>query len=141
MIGIGTVAIGSTPFGFGTPVVAQAPSESQGNAAFIDPRTKDYVVGDDGEVKRMPITRQRVLLLLLTELGSSADPEKGLRLPDKIDQTYVQQCQQAVRDALVPMGGDIVIDAIPVEVLPNGRTFITVEFTDLTTGNSDTVTI
>jgi hypothetical protein len=140
-VGLGSSSLGGTPFGFGTPVASQAPPDPQGSAAFIDPTTKDHVVGDDGESLRMPITRQRVLLLLMTELGSSADPEKGLRLPDKIDQFYAQTAQQAVRDCLATLGSDIVINRIPVEILPNGRSSITVDYTDLTTGNSDTVTV
>jgi phage baseplate assembly protein W len=90
----------------------------------------------------MPVVRQQVLLLLRTELGSAAhEPEVGLRLPQKMDQSFEQRARGAVLTALEPIGDDIRIDAIPVERIPTGRADITVEYTDLTTGNADTVTL
>jgi hypothetical protein len=143
MAGFGTAPIGTSPFGIGTPISADPPpSTSAEQGSFINFRTRDYELDDEGEFKRMPITRQRVLMLLSTELGSAtAVPGVGLRLPRKIDKRFPQVAQQSVRDALAPIGADIRIDAVTPRTFPGGRADILVAYTDLTTGNSDTVTI
>lgn len=142
MIGLGGFPIGSTPFGAGTPAEATAPSDDSPELAnFIDPRTGDYVVQADGSYQRMPITRQRVMMLVSTRLGSAVEQDVGIRLPDKIDPSFPQRVREAVLEALLPIGDDIRVDSVTTVVIGTGRADITIAYTDLTTGNSDTVTI
>lgn len=143
MSGLGLFAIGGTPFGAGTPVTALAPpSDSPELANYIDPRTSDYVVNDDGSYQRMPLTRHRVLMLVKTVRGSAAyEPDVGLTLPEKMGVSFEQQVRGNVILALDPIGDDIRIDDVIVVRIPMGRADITIAYTDLTTGNSDTVTV
>ena len=144
MAGLGLFPVGSTPFGAGTPVEATAPPTAIPELAnFLDPRTGDYVVQADGSYQRMPVVRHRVLMLVKTELGSAApEPDIGLRLPQKMDQSFEQRARQAVTRALAPISSeDMHIDGIPVERSGMGRADITIEFTDLTTGESDALVL
>lgn len=143
MIGLGVSLMGSAPFGAGTPDEATAPpADIPERANFIDPRTGDYVVQDDGSYQRMPVVRQQVLLLLKTERDSAAAaPDIGLDLPRRMDQSFEQRARGSVLMALEPIGNDVRIDAVPVERIGTGRADITVEYTDLTTGNAETITV
>ena len=143
MQGFGQVPFGTTPFGFGVPDEAQAPPTTAPEGSnFLNPRTGDYEHDEDGEIQRMPTTRHRVMMLLRTLKESAAyERDIGLKLPDKIDQSFKQKTDQAVREALLPVGADAKIEAVITNVGTSGRVDITVVFIDLTTGNSDTVTI
>lgn len=146
MPGLGLAPCGFFALGFGQDEEIQGPPEDPiEGATFISPRTRDYVVQDDGSYQRMPVARHRVLVLLMTKLGSAArvdgDAPFGLELPDRIGTSFKQEATQAVRACLEPIGDDIRIDAIDVTVLANGRVEILVAFTDLTTGNSETITL
>jgi hypothetical protein len=145
-IGFGGLAIGSTPFGSGTPAEAIEPPDGPPEAArFIDPTTRDWVVAEDGAYQRMPMVRQRVLLRLATLLRSSSVlPGFGTRLPERIDDRYEQKAEQAIRAALADMvlAQEIKILRIDTKLgNPTGRVEHTVSYMDLTTGNSDTVTV
>ncbi len=146
MAGLGGSPIGSTPFGAGTPLEAVVPPDApmQG-ARFINVDTKDYQTGDDGEYQAMPTVRQRALLALSTTLGSAASLlEHGIRLPDRIDERYPQRSSQAIRRALDFMvkAGEMRIDAITLlDTRVTGRTEHQISYTDLTTGNTGTLTI
>lgn len=141
MAGFGTAPAGSTPFGFGTPVEANAPPELPEQSNFLNYRTRDYEVASSGGMKRMPTTRHRVLMVLSTVQGSAVhEPTVGLRLPRKIDRFFPQKVEQAVRDAFSLLGRDVRLDGVKTKT-EGGRADIQVSYTDLTTGNSDTVTI
>ncbi len=142
MPGFGTAPAGSVPFGCGTPVSANPPpSTKPEGGAFVNYRTGDYGLDAEGEYQRMPVMRQRVMILLSTLKDSAtAQPGVGLRLPQKIDRHFKQGSEQAIREALSPIGRDIRIDAV-TPVTRGGRADIQVSYTDLTTGNSDTVSI
>jgi hypothetical protein len=143
MAGLGAFPIGSTPFGSGTPVEATAPPVGTPNLAnYVEPRTADYVVADDGSMQRMPIVRHQALMLLSTKRGSAAhEPGVGLELPAKIDQSFKQRAREAVLLALAPIGRDMRVDDVIVKLTGTGRADITIAYTDLTTGNSGTITI
>lgn len=146
MAGLGGSPIGSTPFGTGTPIEATAPPDAPMQASrFINTDTRDYEAGDDGEYKAMPTVRQRAMIALGMTLGSSAAIQNhGLKLPDRIDERFPQRSALSIRQALDFMvsHGELRIDSI---TLPDsgvtGRTEHLVAYTDLTTGNTGTLTI
>jgi hypothetical protein len=146
MAGLGGSPIGSTPFGSGTPIEAVAPPEApMQDSRFINSDTRDYEAADDGEYKAMPTVRQRAMIALGMTLGSSAAiQEHGTKLPDRIDERYPQRSSQSIRRALdfLVHSGEMRIDGITIpESGVTGRTEHLVSYTDLTTGNTGTLTI
>lgn len=82
--------------------------------------------------------RQRMLLIGLTELGSSSTlPDMGIQIPRKIDRHFERNVKASVRKAyrrLTDVERSVRIDDIIIE--DNGiagRRFITISYTDLTT--------
>lgn len=135
-----------TPFGVGTPDEAQAPPTSAPDASrYLNNRTKDYETGGDGELRRMPSLRHRVLMIASATLGSSTVlPGLGVKLPDRIDGRYQQLANQAFRAAFKPLtdSKEMRIRFIRVTRSPvAGRVNHIIAYDDLTTGNPDTVTI
>lgn len=146
MAGLGGSPIGSTPFGAGTPIEATAPPDApMQDARFVNPDTKDYEAGDDGEYKAMPTVRQRAMIALGMTLGSSSSiQDHGLQLPSRIDERYPQRSAQSIRRALdfLVRHGELRIDAITSpDSSITGRTEHRVAYTDLTTGNTGTLTV
>lgn len=145
MAGFGLTPIGLTPFGLGTPEGTQAPPDTKPEGArFINYRTKDYERAANGELKRMPVTRHRVQMVLSTTLGSSSVlSELGIKLPDRIDSRYPQLAEQAIRKGFKRMVDrkEIRILFVRISRTDNpGRVDHVVGYMDLSTGNSDTVT-
>lgn len=130
--------IGSTPFGMGTPAAAPLPP-TQGPALsrYLDPGSGDFFIDETvGQFASMPSLRQRVLLIMNTELGSStAIPTLGIPRPRKIDQTYINTTRAAIRRAFVQLT-DIErvmqIQDIKVEKQAVGRIQVTLVYRDLT---------
>lgn len=146
MAGLGNTALGITPFGTGTPEGTDGPPDTKPTATrYINFRTRDYEVADNGEIKRMPAIRHRVLMALSTTKGSSSVlSEFGVRFPGKIDNRYAQKAEQAIRLALSPMvrARDLRINFVRVERSAiTGRVDHLVSYTDLTSLNADTVTV
>lgn len=144
MAGFANSPFAITPFGTGTPVVAQAPPENAPDGArYLNPASRDYEQGDDGEYLRMPSTRQRVLLAVMTELGSmSVAPNDGLRLPKKMNEHFERKAAIEVRRVLQPMirEGALRLDAVTtVERVSTGRARIRIDFTDLATRQRDSL--
>lgn len=130
--------IGSTPFGFGTPVAAPLPP-TQGPALsrYIDPGSGDFYIDPFvGQFGSMPSLRQRVLLIMNTELGSStAMPTLGVPRPKKIDQSYVATTRAAIRSAcyrLTDVERVMQILDIVIDKKPGGRIAVTLVYRDLT---------
>lgn len=130
--------IGSTPFGFGTPVAAPLPP-TQGPALsrFIDSYTGDYYIDPKvGQFGSMPSLRQRVLLIVNTEIGSStALPDLGIVRPRKIDESYVASTRAAIRRAcyrLTDIERIMKIQDILVDKQTGGRIAVTLIYSDLT---------
>ena len=92
----------------------------------------------------MPVTRQRVLLCLLTIRGSSSTlPDLGIRAPTKITESFEQDMRAAVQSALyvlTTVERVVRVNSIDVAKYPGGRALTTVNYTDLTTGEDDSVT-
>ena len=145
MPGFGTSPYGRFPYGFSEPVSADEPPDAPEDARFLDFRTKDYIVGDDGELERMPTTRQRVLLALSTLLGSSTVlRDFGVKLPGVIGPNDEHLVRQAVERALKHLIDEpaIVLNSVTVEHgNPIGRSTITVDYTDIATSEDDTVNV
>lgn len=141
--GAGLFGAGVGPGGIYVPAsVADSPTPSAGSR-FINPISRDYELNSEtGQEAQMPPTRQRVLLALMTKRGSStARPDFGLRVPDKIRTTFEAEMRINVRAALSHLTREdapvIVIDGIDVQVPRPGRALITVSYTDVLNGVSD----
>lgn len=102
MDGIGTIAAGTGLAGFGEPTEQAAPPDKDQWSRYLNPETGKYEIDDDTSgFKRMPRTRQRVLLALLTEFGSSTvQPEWGFARPSKMGDRFAGEVQARVRRAL-----------------------------------------
>jgi phage baseplate assembly protein W len=134
--------VGSTPFGTSTPVNApDPPTAGPALARYINPGTGDYELDTDvGQLASMPAVRQRMMLIGLTEHGSSATlPDLGIIVPKKIDEAFENKLRVAIMRAyrqLTDKERSVRIDGISIEdsgVM--GRRTITISYTDLTTLN------
>lgn len=130
--------VGSTPFGMSTPVAAPA-AATQGPALsrYINPGSGDYEIDDTvGQFASMPSLRQRVLLVLNTDFGTStALPELGINRPKKITEAFVAQTLAAVRRAfyrLTDVERVMRIEDVQIVKQTTGRVQITVVYRDLT---------
>lgn len=153
MTGFGNSAMGTSPFGVGTPITSAEPPTALVRAGlarpgcrYLDPRTRDYVHDDNTrQLAQMPPVRQRVLLALLTLKGSSTVlPRMGVAMPRKISESFDTEVRHAVLAALYQLTTVervARVNAIRAERLsPAGRVLVEVEFTDLTNDEDDRVT-
>lgn len=132
-----------TPFGSGTPSGGPAPpTKLADRAAYLDPRTRDYVVDAEGELARMPTVRQQMLLAVTTRKGSSSvDPGAGIELPKKIDDNIDTVMRQAIERACahITSAGRAVITEVKTTRTQLGVKTI-IAYNDLTLGKTDFVT-
>jgi phage baseplate assembly protein W len=145
MSGFGLDALGAYPMGFALPETASDPPDPPDQARYIDFLTKNYVVRADGELERMPITRQRVWLTLSTDLGSSTVlRDFGVKLPGIINERYELEVRTETRRALKYLTDEEAIRLLGVTVDSSsvvGRSKNTVEYEDTATLESDKVEI
>lgn len=144
MSGFGAYSFGLGPFGTGSPAEAPEPPTGSAGSRWIDPGTRDYALdGETGQLKQMPGVRQRVLLALATIQGSaSTAPRFGVRLPTKMGTTFEAECRQATQAALrhlTDLEQVIRVDQILVERGARSRARVTVSYTDISTGERDSV--
>lgn len=145
MSGFGTAPMGSAPFGYGYGDEGVEPPDGAAGSRYINPASGQYEQ-DPGtrQLKQMPALRQRVLLKLRTIKGSSTVlPNLGIVLPRKIDQTFDAKVASGLRVAFrqeTDVEKIMRIDGIAVRRLNTGRVEITLSYTDLTTGEADSVT-
>jgi len=129
--------IGSTPFGLAAPVAAPLPAtDGPALSRYINPGSGDYEIDTaKGQLRRMPITRQRVLLIAHTEFGSStARRNLGIQRPAKMDEAFDVRIRSAVRRAfrqLTDVERAITIDQIGVKA-SGGRAAVLIEYADHT---------
>jgi hypothetical protein len=133
-----------SPFGVGTTAPAVSAPTPGGGVRYIDPATKDYEYDSTtGQLAQMPTVRQRVLLAVMTLQGSvSVNTAKGILLPRKMGGQFDVEMKQSVRTALYQLTdveAVLSIDDIKVEPGQGGRARVTITYTDLTTGEEDTV--
>lgn len=109
MSGAGLIAAGIGPFGIGTPAYATTPPlPTAGQPIYIDSARGDYQVDPaTGELARMPLTRQRVLLAIATSRGSSTvEPDMGIETPTKIDRHFSARMSSSYQRALRRLTAD-----------------------------------
>jgi hypothetical protein len=129
-------SIGSTPYGVGTTTDdTAAPTLPADKAAYLDPVTKDYATDDDGELQRMPITRQRVYLALAT-----------VKWPPRIGADFVQNIKTTAQLALQFLIDEQAIDLVNVSAADRadgvtGRAQVVVEYFDISEGEPDQVEV
>lgn len=143
--GWGQTTFGTVPFYVGSTVPLTAPPARKPGVAFLDPLTGDYVIGSDGELSKMPSTRQRVMLICTTKLGSAAAAtQMGIQLPSKIGDGFEEQAETAIRTGLQPLvdDGSLTLDAVSADrTSVTGRARLTIEYTDLRSGEKETVAV
>jgi hypothetical protein len=134
-----------TPYGIGTPAPSADPPTGDAGVRYIDPASHDYAFDSaTGQLAQMPTVRQRVLLAVTQLRGSStALPNDGINLPRKMGDTFVAEMQQSVRAALRQLTDVeklVRIDGIDVIKGQGGRSQTTITYTDLSSGQPDSVT-
>ena len=91
-LGFGESGFGSAGYGYGDPATAVSATSkifvqadgSQGDCAYIDPATRDYVLDEKGNKVGWDSLKQRVYLALRTQLGSSCIQDQGVEWPSGI---------------------------------------------------------
>lgn len=143
-MGFASSSFAVTPFGCGTPATATEPPAVAHGARYIDPRTRDWVVGEDGEWQRMPAVRQQVLLAVATIFGSSTvERSRGIRRPVKVGANYDNEMRIAVTNALrfLISSQKIRLLGVTVEHVRPGRALHTISYFDLTLDREDSVVV
>jgi len=144
MPGFGVYPSCVSPYGLGTPTPAAEPASGPAGSRYINPATGDYEQDPTTrQLAQMPTTRQRVLLAVKT-LQSSISVKRtfGIKLPRKMGTLFDSEMKQAVRSALHHLTDDeavIRIDGITVVRGRAGRSETTIEWFDLETGKSDSL--
>lgn len=133
MPGIGSSNVGVAPFGPGAPAIAAEPTPPPQGAKFINYRTGDYERDETGAYRRMPVTRQRVQLAVMTRFRSAgADLDLGTKFPEKIGDNFERRVQQEIRRALSRLiaEGEIVLNGVSVvDDGTLGRRAIVIDYT------------
>ena len=138
MAGLGGAALGSSPFGVGTPVPGTPnPKQPTSYSRYINPGSGDYGVDPaTGQLEQMPPVRQRMLIVMKTILGSSSVlPRLGIDVPRKIDKTIVNAMRNSIREAyrqLTDVEKVVRLDTVLVSTQSLGRLAVVIGFTDLT---------
>lgn len=138
-----TVVAGLTAFGYAAPVPSATEPGPALGVAFVD-QNGDVQVDETGDVVKTTVTRQRVLTLLRTEVGSVlADSAIGLAREDAIDRSWTYRMRRSVELALRPVvdDGSIQITRIAVNRPLHFRASIEVDYIALAEGVAETVSI
>lgn len=143
MTGAGFAPAGVSPAGIGyvAPVSrdrSRALTDATGRrhgSRYIDPKTKQYEVDENGRYRGMPNVAHLVQLAFLTPRGSSALPNLGLAPPSGVlSNGFVPERQAAVRDALAPYVASGLIEIVTIDVDTKRRPAVTlVRWRDLST--------
>jgi hypothetical protein len=141
MTGFGTSAMGSAPFGIGTPADAPEALGLSAGSRYLNPATGDYEVDTTTQhFAQMPPTRQRVLLALLTRHNSSAVDGFGKRVSKRMGDSFEVEERAHVAEALHHMTEVekvLRVNQVDVERGLGGRARVTVHYTDLVSGEAD----
>jgi len=141
LTGFGASAMGSAPFGIGTPAAAPDALGLSAGSRYLNPSTGDYQVDPTTEhFAQMPKTRQRVLLALLTRRNSSAVDGFGKRVARRMGDSFEVEERANVAEALHHMTEVekvLRVNQVDVERGLGGRARVTVHYTDLVSGERD----
>ncbi len=147
MSGFGLFPIGVGPFGLWTPDEAPPPPTGNVGSRWIDPATRDYSINESTKnLKQMPAVRQQVLLALMTIKKSAATvPRFGASFPSKMNETFEIESKNSCRIALAHLTESdpptIRIEKIDIVKGRNSRAEGTLTYTDISTGERDTVNL
>lgn len=144
-LGFGTCPLGTAPFGYGSPATTDVDQAkiflkadgTQGDAALINPRTRDYVLDARGRKVGWSALEQKVYLALVNQLGSAADLLMGIDLPSGVvTADLAQRNEQAVKAALKSLTdtNQIQIVSVTTTFLAPTATQIETKWRDVTTG-------
>ena len=136
--GLGWGPLGSFSLGAFAPDQAEPVPITTG-ARFVDERG-DYQLDADGQHRRMPPLRQRILLALRARRGSSSVlPEMGITIPPTVSGQFESEIRSAVTTALAPIveSGDMVITRVRVESVNAGRSVTVIEYRDTAQGTDE----
>ena len=144
MAGFGTISFGSGPYGLGTPATQADPPSGPAGCRYLNPASKDYEQDSTtGQLAQMPPLRQRVLLAVMTDIGSStALAQLGRLRPRKIGPSFQAELSASIRAAcrqMTEVERVMRIDAVTVELGASGRYRPTLSYTDVTTGESGSI--
>ncbi len=151
--GFGLAPLGTTPFGFGSPALADPnvgkpltkADGSQGDARKINPVTRDYELDANGRVVGIDAVQQQVYLALVTVQTSSAVNELGQLFSSVklITQNLTAQMTNEVRRALSKLiaAGLVELNNVTVELTIQKVALVHIEWTDLTKGTTSTISI
>jgi hypothetical protein len=145
MSGIGDSPLGTSPFGIGQPdALALLESAADSGARLLDPTTGDYTIDSDTtRFTRSPNVKQLVVIALRTRLGSAAAAlDLGIKLPEKLGQTFQAEASASVRAALRHLTDNKIIRVISVQTERSGeRAAIYVQYRDVASNTIDLVEI
>lgn len=150
MSGWGSQPFGSSPYGIGTPAVADALGGStlrdastgeQLGSRKIDPATGDYVLDENGRILGMSSITQLVLLAVSTTKGSAAMRQLGqeLRKIDRITSNLPRRVDNTLRAAVqhIVNRGLIEVVGTEVEVVRPGVVLARMRWRDLSSGKTN----
>jgi hypothetical protein len=145
-MGFGTSPAGAFPFGYGAPASAAEPPNGAAGTRYINPGSRDYEVDPDTrQFKQMPALRQRVLLKLATRKDSiPVLRDFGLGMPSKMGTGFERALAERIRVAFrqeTDVEKVMRIDAVIVQRVSSGRAHVIFDYTDLSTGEPDRVTV
>ena len=124
--GLGACGYGNASYGYGdvpvgnssTAALLKKTDGTQGDAAYIDPTTGDFVLDANGNKVGWDSLDQMVYLALATTLGSSAVTTLGIALPSGlITPNIATQNQNAVYAALKSLTDQNLITILSVVTL------------------------
>lgn len=145
MSGFGAQPAGSSPYGIGTPAVADGtggtilldPTTNRSTGSRkIDQTTRDYVVDEYGRFVGMPDVQQLVLMAVTTRKGSAAMRDLGHELDriDRISTNVARRVDLTLRACVQHLvtRGLIEVVGTTVEVVQPGRIQMALLWRDLT---------
>jgi hypothetical protein len=146
-VGFGLCPFGTSPLGFGVPATEDARAGSvlrdedtglQTSARSIDPQTRRYTYDANGRALGMSGVRQRVLLAMITDVGTSAVGSlgHGLKAIRVIGSDLQPRVRDVVATALAHMTdtGEITLVDVEARRLREGVVSVVVRWRDNSTG-------
>lgn len=134
IFGMGFAPLGFSLFGYGVPasagvdsgfILQESPNSASGDARYIDPYTRDYVIDEDGVVKGESAIASQVRLALFTTKGSSVVQNLGSEFSNVKTfekKTFERKMQQVVQQALSDLikNGSISLVSVQAGLNSNG---------------------